>query len=526
MASRAVEKEYLQEYLFKETLSKLVLFRRNSGDNIEEHITTVKKFIDQFGKHNLITDDEKIVIFLKYFDADIIKEVCCQAGINEEKSIGWYEEKFIKLLEKKRSKTSIIVDIISDTKQEREESVVDFAKRIKMKCISYEGDKEKLMLHAFMEGIYNRSVAIALRISGPKTIDEAVEEVKCEYTAQSNNDEDYQLRKVTSTEQGTINYLKREIERLKKIIEELRGAKTENRIVPERREIICYNCNETGHFAKYCKIKREQTNNESRTCYKCGRRGHIAVNCRRVEDNKERCRDCGGRHLSRYCDKKNKFRYIQEEYSEDEISQSNKSCLVEEEKCIDSMAAEWTKERTDSVKENLRRNDSIEEKYVNFINGNGARPKQILKSYEPTLISVTRKEKAKNKPITVSHIGNKEVKVMFDTGANLNVISEELIKDLIEKNPSIKIYDSKTRVTCANGSSVQCTGKVQLSVAIGPILTSHVFDIMPNIFPHLYIGIRSMKKYEIMVNTAKDCIEIQGIEIPFLSKTRPASSLN
>ena len=110
------------------------------------------------------------------------------------------------------------------------------------------------------------------------------------------------------------------------------------------------------------------------------------------------------------------------------------------------------------------------DKYVQYINGDGGRPKKEMKKYEPTLISLSRKEKAKNKPLVECKIGNEKVKTMFDTGADLNVISQELAEKLVKQNSAIKIYISNTRETCANGSVETCSGKVQLNVVIGPVV--------------------------------------------------------
>lgn len=184
----------------------------------------------------------------------------------------------------------------------------------------------------------------------------------------------------------------------------------------------------------------------------------------------------------------------------------------------------WNKDKTTTVISRLcskRPHKNINEVPIKMKNrGYG------MTTSTPTLISRTRPEKARNKPIVECSVGNLPVKVMFDTGADLNVISEELAKKICDGNAAVRIFQSSTRVTCANGSTELCTGKVQLNVAIGPILTAHVFDIMPNIFPHMFIGLRSMKKHEIIVNAAQDCIEIQNVRLPFVSKTIAAPSLN
>ena len=187
------------------------------------------------------------------------------------------------------------------------------------------------------------------------------------------------------------------------------------------------------------------------------------------------------------------------------------------------MTAKWSVERT---KEIMKKKPTLVEKTAQFVNGQGDKSKRSLFQTARTVISHSRPEKAKNKPLVECSVGVEKVKTMFDTGADLNVISQDLVERIKKQNPSVKIYRSNTTVKCANGSTEKCMGKVQLNVAIGPVITAHVFDIMPNVFPHLFIGIRSMKKYGIMVNPGKDEIEIQGIRIPFVSKTIGSKCLN
>ena len=52
----------------------------------------------------------------------------------------------------------------------------------------------------------------------------------------------------------------------------------------DKTDVVCYNCNERGHIAKYCRSESSRGRNGDKfrniTCHNCGYKGHIAANCR------------------------------------------------------------------------------------------------------------------------------------------------------------------------------------------------------------------------------------------------------
>ena len=516
MASQTV----VQELLIKEKYANLgVLQRRgNSGEAVAQHIKRVKDYVQLFTQFELGTEEDKTNIFLRYFDDEIIKEIKSERTEKDGKpDIEFFAKKISKLLELKESEISTISSIFRDLSQNREESVIDFGKRIRMRCMNWEGDKEKLMVSVFIKGVKSRYVSAALKHVDPKTLEEAIEKVKDVFKPEGTSDDERGLFHVMNTkESDLIKSLREEIANLKKTIEMMTKRKENFNKQPERQ------------FNQEHRRFQRHNFEDTRKCFQCGKVGHISRYCKeqsnmKTRDYKEaiKCFGCGGNHMIKFCNRKN-FRYFQEDDNATQLSQEVEE--RSEDKSLNVISS-WNKKKSDEIKERLSK-ATLEEKYVNFINDQAAKPREILHSYEPTLISKRRSEKARNKPIAECSIGSRKVKVMFDTGADLNVISEELCKELKAQNNAIRIYESNTKIRCANGSEAQCVGKVKLSVAVGPILTTHVFDIMPDIFPHLYIGIRSMKKFGIDVMASEDCIEIQGIKVPFMSKTVVPASLN
>lgn len=504
------QKLFLQKFMFKEKEAKLFRFKKDNENpvNIREHLKNVKEFLNLFEACN-ITTEERIAIFSKYFDETLMKEIKCDPNFDSAKvDIDYLEKHLITLLDIKPSKINQVIPIL-ELIQYRGEKITDFAKRIRMESCSLSEKKEEIMVRAFINGLGHKKLANVLKIFEPKSLEEAVESIKDEKIT-----EDYEMNENVlcniRQESETIKSLRIEIENLKREIAELRRLNNKSRSP----NMFNKNSNNKAKFPetqKWTTVGRQET----RTCFTCGKKGHIARDCRT-----KKCFRCGGDHLIRNCKQTSNLRYYQEEEEEPE-SVNNEE--LEEEDCCDQVNAisenksSWNKQKSTEVIKSLK--SSLEDKYVNFIEGNAARPKKILRKYEPTLISMSRPEKARNKPIVECQVAGIPVKTMFDTGADLNVISQELAERICKKNSAVRIFKSMTKVTCANGTTEECLGKVQLNMSIGPVMTAHVFDIMPNIFPHLYIGLRSMKKYEIMVDAANDGIIIQNVKIPFISKT-------
>ena len=98
------------------------------------------------------------------------------------------------------------------------------------------------------------------------------------------------------------------------------------------------------------------------------------------------------------------------------------------------------------IKKILSKKKYLLDNYVSFINVHYSKPNKVIRKYEPKLISTSSKERARNKSIVECQVKEEKIRVMFDTEADLNVISEELVNRLVKQNRDLKIQISTTRV--------------------------------------------------------------------------------
>ena len=335
-------------------------------------------------------------------------------------------------------------------------------------------------------------------------MEDAIRLIKMETDIESTNyhsvDElrNQDFRRLEAEDNETICKLKEEIKRLKQHIMKLTNEK-EFRRNPDnfrdRRDVICHNCKSKGHIARFCK--------------------------------KIECFKCGIPHLQRFCHKNTKeMRFLsgdEQSINVQNDDNTNSSDTLSEKDCNLLESKRWDKRKTKEVMSQLKKS-SRQDKYAQFINGQGAKPKRCWDTSE-TVITTRRPEKAKNKPLVECKVENEKVKILFDTGAELNVISEELVSKLMETDDSIRMRKSTNRIRCANGSVIKPSGCVYQKISIGINELYQYFDVVPGLFPECFIGILYMKKDGISVIPSKDCIKVNGIEIPFVSTTK-IESLN
>jgi predicted aspartyl protease len=173
---------------------------------------------------------------------------------------------------------------------------------------------------------------------------------------------------------------------------------------------------------------------------------------------------------------------------------------------------------------NLKKSSVVEkqvEEWTAYIKGHAQKPKV---NSAPTVISTSRPEKAKNKPLIQGFCEGQEAKLFLDTGAEVNVIDLSLFKQLQTfTDNKIPFKPQEGTISCANGSKMKTYGMASLKIKIGKVMANLHFTVASNLFPKIIVGIRGMKTLNIQLNPANSCAIVGKSNIPFVSKVSPQS---
>lgn len=185
----------LRTLLQKELIDKPPHF--SVGENIILHIEHMEEF---FTAINVTDEDTKLAMLSRSLSDRALKELKCLPDYNTERDYDWVTSALTKLFKTKESDLSPVLKLL-ETKQNNGQSIRDFISELRVEGYSLlEGysaeDRESMLVNAFINGLINQNLAVALRARSPKTLDEAFKLIKQdESNFNQNNDSNLRLVK-------------------------------------------------------------------------------------------------------------------------------------------------------------------------------------------------------------------------------------------------------------------------------------------------------------------------------------------
>jgi TolA-binding protein len=511
------------------------------GHHIENHLADVERYIKTIGARSEV---RKTSTLLNSLDESVQLEIYAQPHFEENQdSFEWLVSALKNLYGRKDLTMSPRIHLLNIV-QKADQSVIDYGNTLRVeayRCWPREDttDKESFLVKAFLLGLSNKKMSLAIKALKPHSLEEALSHAKCHQQSYQNTEfvenENFVRRMYSQQENTIIKQMQDQILELQKKVnnlETLLNFSNNSRFVRHNEQRLL-NRHQNGE-KKF--IKPAANRNSEIECYNCHQYGHIARNCLLKKQHRH---DNVGKY-ERPPFRRQFIRQMQEDQP-NEISETESILNVEQSEVnedADCCTLQLTNHESYKPlrKPNMSRGFARHEvenarKWITFIEGNGKRPKTLSRTsnrekqgYAQTLISSHHSETARNKPIIMGRCAGQKTQLFLDSGAETNVIDSRFLKELQNKQIPIEFIQSKANIKCANGTRMPIMGYANLSVEIGPIKAKQRFMVVNELFPRIIIGIRTLKTMGVVISPTEDCIFVPGgCKVSFLSRVDPQS---
>lgn len=564
--------------LHKDVIPPPKIFHKTQ--NIISHLKAVERYMSAL---HIVKTQSKVATLLNTLDEDVQTELYAQSDFEQNESdYNWITETLLNLYRKKSTSMSPLLHLLS-IKQKTGQNLDQYGTELRVEAYRHwqgetNAQKEVFLVKAFVKGILNRNLAVAIQSAQPVTLDQALQLAKkCIKTHDipGGNEMDAitgHMRAINQKDTITIQVLHHQILNLQEQIRRLESlirysdkrtfaevAKINNHVpntsyqrpkpnvkpnfiarnpavfkpqrhqsnVQNQGDVVCYNCNESGHISRNCPSRG--------SCYRCGGSNHMARNCPQAQNNGHQRRQFVRHIIPETSNGSVGGESIVGDENEAMESCSNDDggeCYAMEEMCsFDKGASLHANTSQRKKKQHLYSSTKAQnleaEAWSKYIKGDIKKPKSVVKksNYPQTLISESRSEPARNKPIVVGKCAGEKTKLFLDSGAEMNVMDGDFLNSLILKQIPIKFTPGSSKIQCANGSQMATTGYATLALEIGNAKSVQKFIIVKSLFPKVIVGIRAMKTMGVIIDPSSDCAVVdRTIRVPFISHVAPQSN--
>ena len=507
--SKKVLEWLINKMLLQEELNELPTFSKT--DNIRAHISILTEKFDELH----LNDDARIKAILKSLDKESLIELKAQQDFENLKlSYDSITQKLIELHGEKQRETDGYIQMLK-IKQQPEENLRDFASRIRITGYNVlfnqnSEKKEAIYLMTFINGIIDRDHAKILREIKPLNLEAAYNCIKKIKPGTKQMDQVFAFQKHKTNDiqrmqdlmlkmMQEINNLKREIMDLKKH----RDFRTNSYSESHRNQRINFN-NKTSDIHPRKTLSNDRPKRTSEViCYNCQKSGHIARNC--------------------YA--KAQPRHQLNKLEEDSYSDANTDDVLDSEEFLNQTCSTIDPSKDKNVsgvnvvskKETKYPQFAID--WENYITGKtSVKPQEVL-TYAQVLTSTTNSNsKRTTKPIIGAKSNNdSKLKILIDTGAECNIINLDMARALqSDAKNELKFLSKKGALRCANGSTMSIEGYACFPLHVGTKSFQAKFCVVKDVQPMAILGMKTLKDEKFTIRPHLGHVSLKNEYIPFL----------